>query len=108
MSIKRKSEAQKFLEDVSGGALTFGRLLEAIRCGEEISQVDFAKKLCVSKAHLCDLEKGRRTVSATRAAKFAKLLGYSPERFVKLVFQEELDREKIGLVVELRKSGNAA
>jgi DNA-binding XRE family transcriptional regulator len=28
---------------------------------DEISQTDFAKKLGVSKAHLCDIEKGRRT-----------------------------------------------
>lgn len=104
MSIeKKKSAALKFLEGVTGGPLSFGNLLESIRLSEEISQVDFSKKLSISKAHLCDLERGRRAVSVARAAKFAKILGFSPERFVKLVFQGELDRERIALVVEVRK-----
>ena len=89
MTIKPKSEAIKFLEKLIGGTPTFGDLLEAIRLGDEISLVNFAKKLQISKAHLCDIEKGRRSVSPARAAKFAKILGYSPERFVKVSIQDE-------------------
>ena len=103
MSTKKKSDALKFLESVTGGPVTLGGLLEAIRLGEEMSQVGFAKKLGISRAHLCDLEKGRRTLSAARAAKFAKTLGYSAERFVKLALQEELDHAKLGLVVDVRR-----
>jgi transcriptional regulator with XRE-family HTH domain len=113
MSTKKKSDAVKFLENLSGGALTFGTLLESIREGEEISQVAFAKKLKISKAHLCDLEKGRRLPSPSRAAKFAKILGYSPERFVKVTllapqrleaFCKQLERRSImWMCVRLRK-----
>jgi len=105
MITKKKSDAVKFLENLAGGPITFGGLLEAIRLCEESSQIEFAKRLNISKAHLCDIEKGRRHVSAARAAKFAKILGYSPERFVKLSFQDELNREKLGLVVEIKRSG---
>ena len=102
MGTKKKSDAVKYLESLSGGPLTFGAMLAAIRDGEEISQVDFAKRLKISKAHLCDLEKGRRLPSPARAAKFAKILGYSPERFVKVTLQEQLDRENLGLSVEVK------
>jgi len=102
MTTKKKSSSIKFLESISDGPLTFGRLLEAIRLGEEVSQVDFAEKLNISRSHLCDLEKGRRMASPARAAKFANTLGYSPERFVKVALQEQLDRENLGMRIEIR------
>ncbi len=43
---------------------------------EEMSQVEFAKQLGISRSHLCDIEKGRKSVSVARAARFAKILGY--------------------------------
>jgi len=76
MSTKKKSDAMQFLESLVG-ELTFGGLIEAMRQAEEMSQVDFAKKLGISKQHLCDIEKGRKFVSPERAAKFAKILGHS-------------------------------
>ena len=74
MSTKKKSDAIQFLESLVG-ELTFGGLIEAMRQAEEMSQVDFAKKLGISKQHLCDIEKGRKFVSPERAAKFAKDTG---------------------------------
>ena len=59
----KKSDTLHFLESISGGELTFGRLLYSIRMGDEISQVDFAKKLGISKTQLCDIEKDRRAVT---------------------------------------------
>ena len=96
-----KSSAMAFLEDLNGGPLTFGDLLGAIRKGDEISQTDFAEKLGVSKAHLCDIEKGRRTVSPARAYIWGKKLGYSPEQFVELAIQTGLDHDKIPFKVRL-------
>jgi len=103
MTIKKgKSDALRFLEEISGGPLTFGRLLEAIRLGEEISQVTFAKKMRISRAHLCDIEKGRRYVTPERAAKFAKILGYSEERFIKLSLQDQLNRADLEYDIEVK------
>jgi transcriptional regulator with XRE-family HTH domain len=62
----------------------------------------FANKLGVSKAHLCDIEKGRRNVSVERAVKWAKLLRHSERQFVKLAFQGELDAKGIRLTVDVK------
>ena len=101
MTTKRKSKAVRLLERVTDGPLSFGKLLEAIRLGEDLSQVEFAKTLRISKAYLCDLEKERRCVSPERAATFATLLGYSQARFVKLALQDLLDRGGLDLRVEV-------
>lgn len=99
---KTKSETLKFLEGLSGGPLTFGKLLEAVRLGENMSQVTFAKKLRISRAHLCDIEKGRRFVSPERAAKFAKILGYSEKRFIKLSLQDQINRAGLDYDIEIK------
>jgi len=85
--LPRKSAALQYLERRAGGPLTLGRMLEAIRLGDEISQVEFARKLGISRSHLCDIEHGRKSVSLTRAMKFAKTLGYPQDQFVRLALQ---------------------
>jgi len=62
---------------------------------------EFAKKLGISRQHLCDIEKGRKVVSPERAAKFAKILGYSREQFVALALQALLDEADLHLKVEV-------
>ncbi|MEK7333830.1 MAG: helix-turn-helix domain-containing protein, partial [Candidatus Binatota bacterium] len=59
MRTEKKSDAMKFLESLVG-ELTFGGLIEAMRQAEEMSQVEFAAKLGISKQHLCDIEKRRK------------------------------------------------
>lgn len=84
-------DAEAFLEELTGGPLTLGELLNAIRLGEELSQVDFARQLGISRQHLCDLEKARRSLSTARAAEFARALGYGETQFVRLALQAQLD-----------------
>lgn len=79
-----------YLEKMAGGPLTFGRLIIAIRQAEELTQVEFAKMLGISRAHLCDIEKDRRNVSAARASKWARKLGYGAEQFIELSLEGEL------------------
>jgi transcriptional regulator with XRE-family HTH domain len=98
---KKKSDSLKLLESASGGPVSLGRLLEAIRRGEVLTQPEFAKLLGISKSHLNDIEKGRKTVSPERAARFAKALGYSEKRFVKLSLQSQLDQYGLRFRVEL-------
>jgi transcriptional regulator with XRE-family HTH domain len=59
------------------------RLLRRLALGRELD--------AVSKSHLCDIEKGRKTVSPERAAKWARVLGYPESVFVRLAIQGELD-----------------
>ena len=88
------------LEKLIGGPLRFGQMLRAIRQGEKMSQVNFAAELGISKSHLCDIEKGRKTVSPARAAEFARKLGYSEKQFVRLSLQDQL--EEAGLRLKVR------
>ncbi len=99
---KKKSDSIRFLEGITGGPITFGKLLEAIRFGEEMTQPGFAKLLGLSKSHLNDIEKGRKAVSPERAARFAKVLGYSEERFVALSLQAQIDSAGLKLKVDVK------
>jgi transcriptional regulator with XRE-family HTH domain len=98
---EKKSEAIKLLEKISGGPLTLGRAIESIRKSQELSQDLCAKKLAVSKSHLCDVEKGRKTVSPERAAKWARVLGYPESVLVRLAIQDELDAAGLKYKVEI-------
>lgn len=99
MSIKKKSDTRKFLEKITGGPVTLGKLIESIRLGEELSQAVLAKKLKISRSHLNDIEKGNKAVSPERAARFAKALGHSEERFVELSLQSLVDEAGLKLKV---------
>jgi hypothetical protein len=55
---KKKSDAMRLLEKLSGGPLTLARAIESVRKSEGLSQDECAKKLGVSKSHL---GKGRRS-----------------------------------------------
>ena len=92
----KKSDAKKYLEALRGGPLSFGRMIESLRQADQISQTVLAKKMHISRAHLCDIEKGRRTVTVKRAAQFAKAMGYSINQFVAVAFDDQL--RKAGLM----------
>ena len=66
-----------------------------------MSQTAFARKLGVSPSHLCDIEKGRKVVAPKRAARFAKMLGRSPEQFVRLSLQELIDEAGLKMKVNI-------
>jgi antitoxin HigA-1 len=98
---QRKSATLRFLEHRAGGPLTLGRLLEAIRLGDEISQAAFARKLGVSRSHLCDIEHGRKSVSLPRAVKFARTLGYPEDQFVRLALQGMVEEAGLNMHVKI-------
>ncbi len=91
-SVTRRSDAMRFLEQLSGGPLTLAKLLRSIREGESTTQSEFAARLGVSKQHLSHIENGRKVVSPERAARWAVLLGYAESQFVRLALQDELHR----------------
>ena len=97
---ERTSEAMKLLEKISG-PLTLGRAIESIRKGQDLSQDECARKLGVSKSHLCDVEKSRKTVSPERAARWARALGYPESVLVRLALQDELDAAGLKYKVEI-------
>jgi len=96
-----RSDAMAFLEKLSGGPLTFAKLLRSIREGEAMTQAEFAKTLGISKQHLSHIENGRKVVSPERAARWAALLGYAETQFVRLALQDELHRAGLRYTVSV-------
>jgi antitoxin HigA-1 len=102
MTTKRKNyNATDVLERLTGGPLTFGEMISSIRLCDEYSQVEFAKLLGISKSHLCDIEKGRKSVSPRRAIRWAQVLGYPEKQFVRLSLQQMLDEANIEMEVKV-------
>ncbi|HAT8564438.1 TPA: helix-turn-helix domain-containing protein [Legionella pneumophila] len=95
------TNAREYLEK-SVGRLTLGKAIRSIRQGEDESQIDFAKRLGVSKQYLCDLEHDRKIVSAKKAKQFADTLGYSTEQFIALALQDSLEHDGMHMLVEVR------
>jgi transcriptional regulator with XRE-family HTH domain len=95
------SSAIKLMERLTGGPLTFGKMLQAVRDGDELTLEVFAKRIGVSRQNLCDIEKGRKGVSPERAARWARLLGYPEAQWVRLALQAELDAAGLKYRVEI-------
>jgi DNA-binding XRE family transcriptional regulator len=110
MNIKNKltKKTLKNIEKITGGKLTFGKLVWAIRECEDASQVEFADKLEISKQHLCDLEHDRKNVSPALAAHYAEILGYSKEQFIQLALQNVVDRAGLNVKIEVIANLNPA
>ena len=102
--MSNKSTTMQFLESLAGGPLTFGRFVQSIRLGEELSLEAFAKQLGVSRTNLSDIEHGRRGVSVERAAQWAELLGYDQTQFVRLALQALLDEAGLPLLAQVTRA----
>ncbi len=86
------------------GPMTVGMFLRAMREADDVSQTDFAKKLKISRANLCDLEKKRKLVSPERAARFAKTLKVPEMALVQLALRDLLRASKLNYDVEIIKA----
>jgi transcriptional regulator with XRE-family HTH domain len=90
-----------FLDDLIGEPMTFASTLRAIRETDNLTQAGVAKMLKMTRAHICDIEKGRKLVSPERAAKFARALGYSPAQFVRLALQDQVRAAGLDMTVKV-------
>lgn len=86
------------------GPMTVGLFIRAMRDVQGVSQLDLSKKLKISKAHLCDIERGRRFISPDRAAKFAKIIKVPESTLVQLALQDLLREAKLNYSVKLTKA----
>lgn len=84
------------------GPMTVGLFLKAIRESDDISQIDFAKRLKISRANLCDLEKERKLISPERAAKFARILKVPESALIRLALQDMLRAAHLNYQVQLK------
>jgi transcriptional regulator with XRE-family HTH domain len=83
----------RFLAGLRGSTAAFGRILEAVRAAEGLTQAELGEKLGLSRARVCDFEKGRRLVTPRVAAAIATTFGYDPARFVAFALEDALAQE---------------
>lgn len=84
--------------------MTFGGLIRSLRTSDEISQVELAKKIGVSKQFLSDVEHNRKEVGIGFAKKISATLGYSIEPLLELLIRDQLKRQRLNYIVELKKA----
>ena len=96
-TIKSGSE---ILEEMLG-ELTFARLIKSHRKAWDYSQKELADKLGITKASLCDLEKGRRIPSPKRAWNIASVLGMCEPVWVQIALQDQLREQEIDLKISV-------
>lgn len=81
-----------------------GRFLRSWRLSEGFSQKVFAKKLRISAANLCDIEKERKGVSVAKAHEIAKAIGYPPSVLVQMALQEEVALSGLKYSVQVKSA----
>ncbi len=84
------------------GRLSVGQFLKSWRLCEEMSQKEFAKKIKISPANLCDIEKGRKSISPEKAHETALKIGYSPAVLVRMALEEQLASQGLKYRIEVR------
>jgi len=102
MSIKEKAPHGLRGLEKRLGKMSVGEFLRSWRLSEELSQKQFAKKLRISPANLCDIEKGRKGVSPEKAEEIAGILGYSRTVLVRLALEEQLESAGLKYIVEIK------
>ena len=84
--------------------MTFGSLVRSLRMSDEMTQVELAKRLSVSKQFLSDVEKNRKDIGISFAKKVSDALGYSVEPLIELLIRDQLKKQKLNYIVELKKA----
>lgn len=82
------------------GPVTFGGFLRGARASKDMSQVDMAKLLGITKSTLCDIEKNRQLVSPSLAAKIASKCGLSKIVAVEIAVNDQLKRAGLKITVK--------
>jgi transcriptional regulator with XRE-family HTH domain len=82
--------------------MTFGGLVRSLRISDEITQVELANRVGVSKQFLSDVENNRKDVGIAFAKKVSDALGYSIEPLIELLIRDQLRRQHLDYIVELK------
>ena len=72
--------------------MTMARMLETIRDDMELTKVQMAEKLGMSKQHYNNIIKEGASVSISRAIQFARALNDSEKVFIRVAIDDELAR----------------
>lgn len=100
----KKNEAVNALEATKEiwNNMTFGGLVHSLRVSDEITQIELAKRIGVSKQFLSDVEHNRKDVGIPFAKKISDALGYSIEPLIELLIRDQLRGQHLDYIVELK------
>jgi DNA-binding XRE family transcriptional regulator len=90
------------------GPVSFGGFLRSARTMKDMTQVEMADFLGVSKSTLCDIEKSRQLVSIDLASKIARKCDLSESFAVQAAITDQLRRAGLKFDVEIKKAGKSA
>jgi len=76
--------------DKNTGPLTFALFMRVARDSLDLTQEAFGKKLGLSRANVCDIEKGRYLVSTEVAVKVAKKTGFPEKIALQACLQDQV------------------
>jgi len=93
-------KAEAFFEDEMG-PMTFGTFLVGVRHTMNISQVELARKLSVSRSMICEIEKARVLVSPALVMKIANIGGFPKDLAIKYCLEDQLRKAKIKMKVNV-------
>jgi transcriptional regulator with XRE-family HTH domain len=82
-------------------SITVGKALREAREREGATLSEFAKRIKISSANLCDLESDRRFPRPRRIVEIALALGLDEKSFLELTLQQLLRREKLAYNVKI-------
>lgn len=83
------------------GPLTFAKFMLASRTSMDLTQEEFGKKLGLSRANVCDIEKGRQFVSPELAIKVARKAGLLEKLALQACLQDQVRKAGSGLIVRV-------
>lgn len=98
MTIDKKFKA-KFEEDV--GPVTFAMFMRVARTTLDFTQEQMGKKLGMSRANICDIEKGRHLVSPEFAIKVARKAGLSEKQAIRTCLQDQVREAGSDAIVKI-------
>lgn len=99
---KDLKRARDVIEKLTG-PYTFAMFMRSMRTTLDLSQIEMAKKLGISKQSLCDIENGRTLVSVVTAVKYARLGGLSEIVAVEACIQDQLKKAQMDYRVRLER-----
>lgn len=100
MNTKSRVRTKKAIRSITGH-ISFGDMLRFFRESRELTQVEMAEMLSISKQDLCNIEKGRKLLSVERAVNFANALEMPPKTFAKYALQDQLIKAGINGEVKI-------
>lgn len=95
------TNTKKYLKKITGEELNFANMIHSLRMADEVSQVELADMVGISKGIMCDIEKGRRLPTIDQAKNMAEALGYPIQGFIAILFQDQLKKANLNLTVSL-------